>query len=506
MKIWFRTIALSAIGAFTIASGSQAKAAGECVTIAHDIASGEKLNLDPARSTGLDGAGLNVSLYEALVDINSSFQVVPRLATSWKSNSDATQWTFDLRKGVKFHDGSDFDSADVVYTFKRLLDESTGSPAREQLSFLNADGIEAVDKYSVRFTTDKPVAQLPLMMKNRFAYIVPEGATTEGMESHAVGTGPFIIDDFNKSSPFWTVKRNVNYWAAGLPKSDCIRFTSILEPITRAAALISGDVDIATALDPQLMPMLSKNEDITLMQTKGGSSRNLTMLIDHPPFDDVRVRQALKAVVDRQAMVDGALLGVGEPGADNPIPPSSDIAFSHEIPKQDIPKAKRLLAEAGYPDGLEIELYVAPASAGYMNIAQTYVQMAAEAGITVKLKQVPAATYWKETWMKMPFVVAGWSARHPSAALSAPYRKASKWNDTHWYRDDYDALLDKADSTLDDNERIESWKKAQKLLAEEGGAITVAFYSQVAASRSNCSGYKPHTTAFYFDFREVECK
>ena len=126
MNIWIRTIALPAIGALALASNGTAIAAEQCVIIAHDIASGEKLNLDPARTTSLDGSGLIVSVYEALVDLDNSYQVVPRLATSWESNADATQWTFKLREGVKFHDGSDFDAADVVYTFRRLLDEKVG--------------------------------------------------------------------------------------------------------------------------------------------------------------------------------------------------------------------------------------------------------------------------------------------------------------------------------------------------------------------------------------------
>ena len=505
MKSWIRTIA-AAIGVLAAASSGQVLAAGKCVTIAHDTASGEKLNLDPARNVVADGAGLIVTIYDALVDFDSNFQLIPRLATSWESNEDATEWIFKLRQGVKFHDGTDFDAADVVYTYRRILDPDLGSPGRALLAFLEPEGIEAVDAHTVRFTTKNPTPQLPIQIKSRFVHIVSEGTTAEQMENHGVGTGPFILGkDFDKGAPFWEIARNPNYWQPGMPKAECLRFISILEPITRAAALISGEIDVATSVDPVLVPLLEKNEDVDVVKAAGGASITLSMWVDTPPFDDVRVRQALKAVVDRQAIVDGALLGLGEPGADSPMPPSSPFAYATAPPKRDVAKARRLLAEAGYPDGLEVELYASPAAVGFMNVAQAFVQMAAEAGIEVELNQVPAGTYWSETWLKVPFMVSGWGPRPPSAALSVAYRKEANWNETHWFRDDYDALLDRAGATLDDAERIELWKQAQKLLAEEGGAIITAFYPSIAALRAECTGHVPHPTTFYFDFREVMC-
>ena len=506
MNIWIRAIALSAVGSLFAVPNGPAFAAAECFTVGLAENSGEKLNLDPARNLGMDNAVYVNSIYDSLVDLDNSFGLLPRLATSWKSNADATQWTFKLREGVKFHDGSDFDSADVVYTFKRLLDKKVGSPGLKQLAVLETARIEAVDAHTVRFTTDKPVAQLPLSIKNRFTLIVPEGATTEGMESHAIGTGAFTIKDFDKSAPFNIITRNPNYWAPGLPKAECIKVISVLDPIARAAALMTKEADMTPSIDPRLLPVLRKNKDITLLVSPGGgSSRNLTMQIDTPPFDDIRVRQAIKLIVDRQAVVDGPFMGAGEVGNDNPIPLSSDLAYTNVAPKQDIAKAKQLLAEAGYADGLELELYVHATGTGYLGVAQAFVPMAAEAGVTVKIKQVPGNAFWSETWLKVPFSVTSWSARPPGTALAVAYRKGAKWNETHWYRDDYDALLDRAEATLDDEERIALWKQAQKMLTEEGGAVFVAFYKHVAAIRNDCSGYAPHATLFYADFREVTC-
>jgi peptide/nickel transport system substrate-binding protein len=506
MNSRIRTLTLAAAGALAMAWTAPVLAAGKCVTIAHDVASGEKLNLDPARNVVLDGAGLIVTIYDALVDFDSNFQLIPRLATSWESNADATEWTFKLREGVKFHDGTDFDASDVVYTYRRILDPDLGSPGRALLAFLEPEGIEAVDAHTVRFTTKNPTPQLPTQIKSRFVHIVPEGATAEDMENHGVGTGPFILDkDFDKGAPFWEVTRNPDYWQPDIPKAECVRFTAVLEPITRAAALISGEIDVATAVDPQLVPLLDANADVNVVKASGGASIALSMWVDTPPFDDVRVRQALKAVVDRQAIVDGALFGLGEAGADSPIPPSSPFAYLSDPPQRDVARARQLLAEAGYPDGLDVSLHVAPAAVGYMNVAQAFVQMAAEAGIKVKLNQVPAGTYWSETWLKVPFMVSGWGPRPPSAALSVAYRKEAVWNETHWFRDDYDALLDRADATLDEAERIELWKQAQKMLVEESGTVVTSFFPSIAVLRAECTGHVPHPSRFYFDFREVMC-
>ena len=504
MKTWIVRTTSSALAAVCLAWGNQTLADGHCVTIAHDIASGEKLSMDPSINFGLDAAGLLGSVYDALVDFDNGFNLIPRLALSWESNADATEWTYKLRQGVKFHDGSDFDAADVVHTYKRLLDPEIGSPGKAGLESILAD-IEVVDTHTVRFIMKQPTATAPILLKSKWAFIVPEGATREQLDGHGVGTGAFIQKTFTKGGPFWEVVRNPDYWDPGLPKAACLRFTVIAEPITRAAALISGDIDLATSMDPELVGVMSKNENVTTATAPGGSPMVLNMLVDSPPFDDARVRSAMKLVVDRQAMVDGPLMGLGEPANDTPVPPSSPVAYRKDIKQRDIPKAKALLAEAGYPDGIDVELYTGPVGVGVVNISQAYVQMAAEAGIRVQLNMMPAAGYWSDIWMKKPFYASFWSARHPVEALAAAYRSTAKWNDTHWYRDEFDQILDAANAAIDLDERAMHLKRAQQLLSDDGGAIAVGFFPVISAMRSNCSGYEPHTVRYYFHFRDIEC-
>ena len=177
------TAAICGMALAGTASASWAAAGDECIKILGYEWSGEKQSMDPADMHSGDDAYHTFAVYNRLVDIDDNFNVLPELATEWSVSPDGLTWTFKLREGVKFHSGKDFSSADVVYTFKRLLDEKTGSGARAVLEFLDPNGIKAVDAKTVTFTTPKPVVELPVLITNKFTNIVPEGATADSCAS-----------------------------------------------------------------------------------------------------------------------------------------------------------------------------------------------------------------------------------------------------------------------------------------------------------------------------------
>src|ERR1700745_1017745 len=165
---WVSAFAMAS-AAFTAASRLAAAAAGdECVKVLGYEWSGEKQSMDPADMHSGDDAYHTFAVYNRLVDVDDNFKVLPELATEWSSSADGLTWTFKLREGVKFHSGKDFTSADVVYSFKRLLDPALGSGAQAVLAFLDPNGIKAVDKYTVSFTTPQPVSELPVLITNKF--------------------------------------------------------------------------------------------------------------------------------------------------------------------------------------------------------------------------------------------------------------------------------------------------------------------------------------------------
>jgi peptide/nickel transport system substrate-binding protein len=199
------------------------------------------------------------------------------------------------------------------------------------------------------------------------------------------------------------------------------------------------------------------------------------------------------------------LLGFGEPGADSPVPLTSPASYTKEAPKQDIEAAKKLLAEAGHPNGLKVDLYTAEGVPGMVRMAQVFAEMAKPAGFDINVVVTPAESFWDDVWLKKPLVTSAWSMRPPGEGLAVAYTQNAKWKETHWERPDYDALLLKANTTVDEAERMKLHQEVGKLLADEGGAIIPMFVHQVLALRKGCTGYTPRAQNFNLNFEDLSC-
>jgi peptide/nickel transport system substrate-binding protein len=486
--------------------GAPAASAEDCARVLGYEWSGEKQSMDPADMHSGDDAYHIFAVYNRLIDVDQNFQTIPELATSWSVSDDGLTWAFKLREGVTFHDGSAFDARDVAYTFQRLMDPETGSGARAVMTPLEGATFEAVDDHTFAITTKDKVVNLPIVITNKFTNIVPEGATHEDLRLHGDGTGPFMQEKFTPNAPVRVLKANPNYWQEGLPKSPCLEITVAQESVAAISAVKSGQVDLVLNVEPTGIPALQGDDNINLLETGASNSMTISMWVDEPPFDDNRVREALKYGVDRQAMIDSVLLGYGEVGNDNPIPPSSPNAFTSKARTRDVEKARALLKEAGHGDGLEFDLYTAEGVPGMVNMAQTFAQMMSDIGVTVNVIETPADSYWDDVWLTKPILTSAWSRRPPSSALSVAYTMEAKWKETHWERPEYDELLKKASATIDDKERADFYNQAQRMLTEEGGVIIPMFVHQVLAIRLNCSGYVPHVQNFNLNFETLTCE
>jgi peptide/nickel transport system substrate-binding protein len=493
--------AMMAIGGTTAASADD-----HCVRVLGYEWSGEKQSMDPAdMQSGDDGYHI-FAVYNRLIDVDQDFQLLPELATDWSVSEDGKTWTFNLVQGVTFHDGSAFDSGDAVYTFERLMDPDNGFGARAVMSALEGATFGAPDANTFTITTVEPVATLPMVITNKFSNIVAEGATHEDLRLHGNGTGPFMQETFVPNGPTRILTANPNYWVDGQPKAPCLEITVAQEPVAAISAMKSGQVDLMLNVDPTGIPALQGDADINLLETGASNSMTISMWVDTAPFDDNRVREAMKYGVDRQAMIDSVLLGYGEVGNDNPVPPSSPDAYTSDARAYDVEKAKALLAEAGYgPDELSFDFYTAEGVPGMVNMAQTFAQMMGDIGINVNVIETPADSYWDDVWLTQPIVTSAWSRRPPASGLSVAYTQDAKWKETHWERADFDALLLSAATTIDPAERADYYNQAQQMLTEEGGVIIPMFVHQVIGVRANCEGYEPHVQNFNLNFETISC-
>ncbi|MGH3441843.1 MAG: ABC transporter substrate-binding protein [Nitriliruptorales bacterium] len=450
---------------------------------------------DPAFNTTTHDGRLISAVYEQLAQFDESLKAVPSLAQSWEVNETATLWTFKLREGVTFHDGDRFTAADVVHTYQRLLDPDAGSPGAGSLdSLLDPDGVSAIDDRTVHFSLKQAHVDFPLATVFRQAYIIPEGAGGE-LATAPVGTGPFKVPEFVAGEQTTFVK-NENYWQEGLPRVDAIELLSITEAAARVAALQRGQVDVIEAPPFTELSAFESNPDTKLATQPKGNMPLIAMQTDVPPFDDNRVRLAMKYAMDRQGMLDLVAQGFGTLVNDVPIASLLQYALPGPPRPRDVDMAKQLLSEAGFPNGIDVSLKVSDVQAGFIDFATVYQQQAAEAGINVELDVRPADTYWDTVWLQEPMFVSAYISRPTDGMLGLLYPSGADWNETHWFREDWDALLAEARSTLDPAERIAVYQRAQQILVDEGGHLVPYMVSTIDAVRANVT-WQPSGTPFH---------
>jgi peptide/nickel transport system substrate-binding protein len=481
-------------------------ASAACIKVIGTEGGGANLTMDPAFNNLNDDSYQQNLVYNKLVNVDPSFQPVPELAASWSVSEDGKTWTFLLEEGVTFHDGKPLTAADVAYTFKRLLDPATGSPGAALLSFLDPAGIVAVDDLTLTMTTKDVVAELPLLIANKYTMIVQDGATSETLKGKGIGTGPFMQDVYDLAQDTRIFQKNPSYWREGLPVAECIDLKVITEEVSRIAAIQGGSIDLILSAGPATLTTLKDDPNAKPVPAAGaGGYLTLSMQTDAAPFDDVRVRQAMKLAVDRQLIVDTVLLGNGVPGNDNPVAPNNPVAFRSDTIARDVEKAKALLAEAGHPDGISIDLNTSDAEPSYVMLAQVFQQMAADAGITVNIVNNPADSYWDVIWMKTPFFSSSWNGRSVPEALAYTFTTGAEYNEGRWSNAEYDALVTGARIETDPAKRAEMLKKAQEILATDGGIIIPAFFVDTSVLRTGCEGYVPHPSAAIYNFETLTC-
>lgn len=456
--------------------------------------------LDPAKTKIGEEYIVNFLVYSGLTELDQNGKAIPDLAESWSASADQKIWTFKLRHGVKFHDGREFNSGDAKATIARVMDKATGSTAR--VNFDIVDSIETPDKYTVVFKLKIPYSGFADILGDRQVRIVPKDKL-DSIATKPDGTGPFELAEFMPGDRI-VLKKNPNYYVSGIPKLDSIVFRIMPETAARVAALETGAIDLVWDLPPEIIDQLRKYPKIKIDSVPTSSWDGLIMNASQKPFDDVRVRKAISLVIDKPALVQLALFGYGSP-THTMIPPSSAY-FNKDIPfKTDVAQAKKLLAEAGFPNGFETPLYVPSGRATRERIGVGAAEMLKAINVKVDLQRVPWDKFVKDIEGKAGFYTDGFYSRPTLDTSIYPwYHSTGSWNTTLWnYKNpQMDKVLDAARAAKSDEERAKYYKEFQQIAVDQPAGVIPYVLNHTNAYRTNVMGFKS-SPMMWLDLRKT---
>jgi len=341
--------------------------------------------LDPHQSTALVDRQVFQSIFDKLVDFDEKLNIQPQLAEKWTISDDGLVYTFNLRQGVKFHDGTDFNAEAVKYNFERMMDPNFTSPRKSEINAV--DKVEVVDAYTVKITLKEPFAGFLSILADRAGMIVsPTAAKAAGVDflNNPIGTGPFKFKERVKGDSI-TLVRNESYWQAGLPKAAGIVYKTVTDENVKLVNLQSGQLDIIDTVPARQVPTLKTDSRVQLAIHSSLQYQGLWLNVTKGPLADKKVRQAIDAAIDREALVK-VVFGETAAPSYSPFAPGTPADDAVPYPKRDLEKAKKLLAEAGKADGVSVTLKVSPSPIN-QQIAQVVQQMLADANIKVTIEQ-----------------------------------------------------------------------------------------------------------------------
>jgi len=455
-----------------------------------------KENLDihaPAlTSPSLD---MRFNLYDSLLEHSPEGVLGMALAESLEPNSTGTQYTAKLKSGLVFHDGSPVNADAVVYSFERILNPKNPGLAAQQLRGLKPGGTKKIDDLTVQFNLTEANAIFKEALATYSAAVVPVGYAPKGGQG-AIGTGPFKLaqpSDFQPGVRCDFVA-NTNYWRqGGGPYVDKLAIIEFADTTAQMNALLGKAVDYVNMI-PGAQRKIATSSGAKLLQAKTGSWIPFTMNVKVKPFDDVRVRQAFRLIVDRPQMIAQAADGLQWLGNDMYAP--FDPGYPKDLPQraQDIAQAKSLLKQAGYSGNLAVKLTTSTSvSTGAPSAATVFAQQAKTAGVNVTVDNVTGDVFWGDQYLKYQFAMDNWGTRGYLAQASFGTVPGALYDETHWSATNpkWVALVDEAFKTVDDAKRNELITQAATIEYNEGGYIIYAFDNQVDAYSAKVAGMVP---------------
>ena len=436
----------------------------------------------------------------------------PMLTAGWKVSDDLRTWAFDLRPDVKWHNGRAFSADDVIWNLKHLLDPNTGSSAvglmksyllneiekdgKKSTELWDANAIEKLGDHSFRLNLKTAQLAIPEHLFHYTNHMLdPEEGGKFGVGSN--GTGPFELTEAVVGEKA-VLKARKDYWGEG-PYLDELHFIDLGEdPSTGIAALQSRQVDGLYQTDISQLDVLGKLPHVKVYDATTAATAVARMKVDQKPFDDRRVRMAMKLAIDPERVLQIAHRGKGLAGEHHHVCPIHPEYA--ELPRmaRDVAKAKQLLAEAGYPDGIDTEINCRNSPSWELEAVQTMVEQWKEANIRVKINNMPSSAFW-DIWNKVPFGFTEWSHRPlGTMVLSLAYRSGVPWNESGYANPEFDALLTEAEGLADVEARREVMAKLERILQEDGPVVQPLWRARFAAYDVRVQGFQMHPTNYIF--------
>lgn len=428
------------------------------------------------------------NLYDPLLVVNPDLTTGPGLALELNPNSDATEYEVKLRPDVEFHNGKTFGAEDLIYSI-RLMAKPANFASAPFVAGINLRDLKAVNPTTVRIPLKLPDADLGANFVYWNTWIVQDGETDF---TKPVGTGPFMFQSFKPGTES-IFKRNPNYWVSGKPYVDALQITSIDDNTARLNALLSGQIDGMAQLPTAQAKAHQSTGDITVLVAKSPQAMMFYMDTTQAPFTDNNVRQAVRLIADRNAMVENAINGFGSVG--NDIVGKGLPFYNDDLPQreQDLDKAKSLLKSAGQ-ENMTVLLRTSPIFPGFVEAATLLTEQAKGAGVTIQLKQVPPNSYYNPSllYLKMAFAETQW----PIPSLKFFYLQAlssnAPYNETHWQDKAWNDLLVKAIGELDETKAQAYWNQVQEIQYNQGGYLQWTNADWVDGLSNKVKGLEPH--------------
>lgn len=462
--------------------------------------------LDPFRQAADARIRVSVLMYQGLFFEDQAGIARPLLATAAEMAADGRSWTFRLRRGVKFHTGATMTSADVKYSYDFMRDSKNGSPGAGDLSSVEA--IEAPAEDVVIFRLNRPNAALPMTLTNKYGAVVPKDFFADPnsgtrMNEISVGTGPFRLKQFRPNSVL-VMEQFADYWQPGQPFLDEVTFAVMPNSAAMVVALQSRRIDLALFSRPQDTQPLASVPGLEVKRWASLNQKSVDLDCTYGALKDVRVRQAIANAIDRKAVMDASIAGYGQ--VLGTMVAGMQEAWGvpiGELANQvvDLDRARRLLREAGYPDGFDIDLTTIIGYDWMDPAAVTIADQLRRIGIRVNIKRIELGVWIRNFRAReMGFTFNDWGTTpDPSLLFYRHFRAAPEGADfRNWNNQRASALLDRGQEVADPAERRAIYAEFQKILAEEVPTIMMFSSDLLTVNTARLRNYTQHATGWYF--------